>query len=225
MSYGPHFSPKVEGVACRHAAASEAVVDVKAHATAEFEAYFLQPGRWPDDSEDNRVRCITDFTLYRLCFAHGAAAVDAFVIARTRCTARGCGLVHGGSASSLASIARATEEADGPREFREAALGWAARLTFEFLRIAGSTERRWPERARLEVSVRRNDAAWSGGTWRLFRPRAVAPRRCADPGPRCCGPHKLQLGRFLAILACGNRAGLAVVCRWSSSRAGLGSSS
>jgi len=131
--------------------AAEAAAEVKAHTTAEFEAYFLQRGRWPDDSEDNSARHITEFTLHKMCFAQGwtdalhrllmgaYCSADCVVAVLEELQQSMYSLLLSLDALSedadwftsdqrrlVSSIARATEEAHGPREFREAALSWAA---------------------------------------------------------------------------------------------------
>jgi hypothetical protein len=134
-----------------NATAAEAAVDVKAHTTAEFEAYFLQRGRWPDGWEDNGVRHITEFTLHKLCFAQGWTDALHRLLMGAYCGAHCVVAVLEELQRSMhslllaldalpedadwftadqrrlvASVARATEEANGPHEFREAALRWAA---------------------------------------------------------------------------------------------------
>lgn len=141
---------KTPGVDNRTAA--DAAAEVRAHTTAEFEAYFLQRGRWPDDSEHSSMRFITEFTLHKFCFAQGWTDALHRLLMGAYCSADCVIAVLEELQQSMhslllaldalpedadwftsdqrrlvASVARATEEANGPRKFREAALSWATR--------------------------------------------------------------------------------------------------
>lgn len=133
-----------------HATAAEAAAEVKAHTTAEFEAYFLQQGRWPDDSKDNNPRGVTGFTLHKLCFAQAWTDALQRLLRGAYCGADSVVKVLEELQQSMHSLllaldalpedadwfaarqrrrvallAHETKKTNGPREFREAALSWA----------------------------------------------------------------------------------------------------
>lgn len=129
----------------------ECVQEVSAFATAEFEAYFLQRSHWPDEGSGDTARFITEFTLFKWCFAQ--AWVDAMhrLLMGAFCGFKVLGAVLEGLHQTMhslllgldaleedaawftadqrrlvRSVARGTAEAGGPSDLRDVAIAWSA---------------------------------------------------------------------------------------------------
>lgn len=130
---------------------SECVREVSAFATAEFEAYFLQRSRWPNEEPNRSGRFITEFTLFKGCFAQ--AWVDAMhrLFMGMFCNADILRAVLEGLHQTMhslllgldsleedaswfiadqrrlvGSVASATADVGGPGDLRDVALAWSA---------------------------------------------------------------------------------------------------